>query len=491
MKHYKFLEQIFDKIRNVNSIISVLESSKNDLSDKIEHVCTLKEIKHEIISNEMVNDMIQHCLADKSKLNEWEIANLNHIELIHKDSVTVPLELKLDLYKAQVKSRNSWLLFRNDNASLQDVIALLSDVVRLVSDVTSIKAESLKTSKYDIILGFQDSKLNTRKVDSIFTEIGAFFRQFIVGISDKQKHSKICYPKDIGEDKQVLFGYDILSCFGITGDNVNVTNQGYINNRYSLTKDLSFLVDYDKSDYRIGIRTLFRKIGYALYNLNLPEKWIKQPVGWNVNSIFSEILGLLTSNHLMLSRECVKYMSTSLKKRFSFRGKVGHYENMQLYFNEVQPSLFMHRSDEVTLLGHIMLRYTLEKEMINDSLQVQDLPDAWVQGMKHYFNIVPKNDLEGFLQDDYWVSGVFGYFPCCMISAIIASQIFCFMKNSNSQILSQVERGDFSYFVSWINKNVCDYGTRYSSLELLKKITGQKLNVNFYKNYLTDKYLNV
>ncbi|AHC39337.1 gluzincin family metallopeptidase [Ehrlichia muris] len=491
MKHYKFLEQVFDKIGSINSIISVLEASKGNVSDRIEHVCTLKEIKHEIVSNEIIADMIQHSAANKAKLNDWEIANLNHIEFIHKNSTAIPIELVLDLYKARVKCKNSWLLFRNGDASVQDVITLLSDVVRLVGDVASIKAESLKVSKYDVILGLQDSKLNTKKVDAIFTEIGAFFRHFINEIGDKQKHNKICYPKNINKDKQILLGYDTLSCFGMIGNNINIIDQDYVSNRYSFGKELSFLVDYDESNYRVGLKTLLRKIGYALYALNLPEMWYKQPVGWNINNILPEVLGLLTSTHLMMSTEFIQFISPILKKQFSFRGKVGHYENIQLYFNEVRPNLFMHKSDEVTLLAHIMLRYTLEKEMISDSLQVQDLPDAWVQGMKHYFNIAPKNDLEGFLQDDYWVSGIFGYFPCYMISAIIASQIFSVMENSCSQVLSQVAKGDLSLFTSWMNKNICDCGTKYSSMDLLKKITGQKLNVAFYKNYLADKYLNV
>ena len=491
MKHYKFLEQVFDKIGNINSIISVLETNKGNFSDRIEYVCTLKEIRHEIISNEMITDMIQHSIANKAKLDDWEIANLNHIEFIHKNSAAIPIGLVLDLYKARVKCKNSWVLFCNGDASVQNVITLLSDVVRLVGDVVSIKAESLKISKYDVILGLQDSKLNTRKVDAIFTEIGAFFRHFINEIDDKQKHNKICYPKSVNKNKQMLLGYDTLSCFGMIGDNINIIDQDHVSNRYSFGKDMSFLVNYDESDYRVGLKTLLRKIGYALYALNLPERWYKQPVGWNLGNILPEVLGLLTSTHLMMSKEFIQFISPILKKQFSFRGKVGYYENVQLYFNEVRPSLFMHKSDEVTLLAHIMLRYTLEKEMISDSLQVQDLPDAWIQGMKHYFNIAPKNDLQGFLQDDYWVSGIFGYFPCCIISAIIASQIFSTMENNNSQILSQVAKGDLSLFTSWMNKNICDYGTKYSSVDLLKKITGQKLNVAFYKNYLTDKYLNV
>ena len=490
MKHYKFLEQVFDKIGNINSVISILESGKNNFSDNIDYICTLQEIKHEIISSEMVNEMIQHSLANKNKLSDWEVANLNHMDLICKNNSSLPVGLVIDFCKARVKCKNSWILFCNGNATVQDVLALLSEAVKILTEILSIKSESLKISKYDVVLKFQDCKLNTKKVDAIFTEVGAFFRKFINEVADKQKQNKICRPKDIDKGKQILLGYDCLSNFFSVEDNLEIVHQDYASQRYSFIKDVCFAIDYDKSNYKVGLKSLLKKIGYRLYVLNLPVEWHKQPIGWNINNVIPEVLGLLMSDHLMMSKEFVKFISPNLKKRFSFRGKVGHDQNVHAYFNQVQPSLFMHKSDEVTLLAHIMLRYTLEKEMVNGSLQVRDLPDAWVQGMKHYFNIAPKNDFEGFMQDDYWINGLFGYFPCYMISSIIASQVFTVMKNDNSQILSEIEKGNFSSFLLWMNKNVCDQGAKYSSMELLKKITGQKLNVNFYKNYLIDKYLN-
>ena len=397
MKYYKFLEEVFEKVGYINSIVNVLKTNKNSVSDKIEHICTLKEIRHEIITSEMVNEMVQCSLASKAKLNELELANLNHMEMICKSSSMVPLELTIELFKARVKCKNSWLLFCQGGVSIQDVISLLSEVIRLVSEIAGIKAETLKISKYDVILGEQDCKLNTKKIDSIFTEIGAFFRQFMTEVSNKQEQVKIYYPKDVDENKQVNLGYGCLSYFGITHDNINVNHhQDFESNSYLLGEDVGFFINYDKSNYKVGLKSLLKRIGYALSTLNQPVKWYKQPLCWNMGSIIPGVLSFLISEHLMVSKEFVNFIAPKLKKQFSFRGRVGYYENIRSYFNQVQPSLFMHKSDEVTLLAHIMLRYTLEKEMINDTLQVQDLPDAWIHGMKHYFNIAPTNDFEGF-----------------------------------------------------------------------------------------------
>ncbi|MGN7618537.1 MAG: hypothetical protein ACTJLM_00640 [Ehrlichia sp.] len=157
MKHYKFLERVFDKIGNINSIIGVLESSKTNFSDNVEYICTLQEIKHEIASSEMVNEMIQHSLANKVKLDDWEIANLNHMDLMYRNSSSIPIGLTIDLCKARMKCRNSWMLFRSGDASVKDVLVLLSEIVKIVSEIVSISAESSKISKYDVIL--KSSKL--------------------------------------------------------------------------------------------------------------------------------------------------------------------------------------------------------------------------------------------------------------------------------------------------------------------------------------------
>ena len=81
--------------------------------------------------------------------------------------------------------------------------------------------------------------------------------------------------------------------------------------------------------------------------------------------------------------------------------------------------------------------------------------------------------LKGFLQDDYWVDGMFGHIPCSIMSIIVASHMFSIMQKDEPQILCEVEKGDFSLFLSWINRNICHYAARYSSTDFLKKITGK------------------
>ncbi|MGN7678140.1 MAG: carboxypeptidase, partial [Anaplasma sp.] len=190
-------------------------------------------------------------------------------------------------------------------------------------------------------------------------------------------------------------------------------------------------------------------------------------------------------------RGFLTFLLPAIKRIFAIRGKTAEINNILLHFGEVKPNMLLEKSDEVTSLAHAMLRYALEKEMINDDLRAQDLPDAWAQGMRYYFDAVPSSEREGCMQDGYWIDGAFGYVPCKVIASIAAAQIFSAMGSGKADVLGQVEKGDFSGVITWLSKHVYSYGGRYSSTTLLKKITGKRIDVDSYKNYLVCRYLSM
>ena len=78
--------------------------------------------------------------------------------------------------------------------------------------------------------------------------------------------------------------------------------------------------------------------------------------------------------------------------------------------NESKPSFIRIEADELTYPLHVMVRYELEKELFDGTLQVKDLPAAWNDKMEAYLGIRPENDAQGVLQDVHWAGGSFGYF---------------------------------------------------------------------------------
>ncbi|QJC27396.1 thermostable carboxypeptidase 1 [Anaplasma platys] len=494
MKHYKFLEQIFAKVRNISDVIDGLcygGAVDQDVTDRIR---TLQEIRQEIIDSDVVASAINTSLSSKGQLSDWEVANLHCMNRMHKNQKGIPASLITSLTEARMKCRNSWMVFREGDEPSNGVMQLLGDVVQLSREVAAIKSEDLGfASRYDALLKIYDGDFDTKRIDEAFTDAGAFFRQFYGEVLEKQNSGKVRASKSISKaitcDKQRMLHECLVSamCEGIAVADMTGGYTGCSVDWFEWAGGVSC----HEEDYRIGLRGAMESVGHALYKANLPQKWKSQPIGGFAGNVMYEAQGALMSCHLLRDNRFLEFVFPTVKKLFSLRGRAADVENLQMYLSEVKTDLLLERSDEVTSLAHVMLRYALEKEMINGDLEVSELPDAWAQGMRYYFDSVPSDDREGFLQDEYWVSGVFGYLPGKVLGAVAATQIYSSMANHKVDVLSRVEKGDFSALVGWLCRYVYSNGARYSSTMMLKKITGRRIDMDAYKNHLVSRYLSM
>jgi len=138
---------------------------------------------------------------------------------------------------------------------------------------------------------------------------------------------------------------------------------------------------------------------------------------------------------------------------------------------------------------HIILRYEIEKGLMEDTVQVEDLPKLWNEKMKQYLGIEPPTNTEGVLQDTHWAAGLFGYFPTYLLGAIYASQFFKQAEKEIPNLLQEIKSGNFKPLKEWLNTKIHCKGSLIPSGDLLTKdVTGEPLNPTVYLNYLTEKY---
>ena len=156
--------------------------------------------------------------------------------------------------------------------------------------------------------------------------------------------------------------------------------------------------------------------------------------------------------------------------------------------NRVQPSLIRIEADEITYNLHIMIRFELEVDLLEERLKVADLPAAWNARMKDYLGIVPSKDAEGVLQDVHWSHGLIGYFPTYSLGNLISVQLFEQAKAENRDIPSQIERGHFSGLLEWLRTHVHRHGRKFLPLELVERATGSHFRAEPYIDYLKNKY---
>ena len=145
-------------------------------------------------------------------------------------------------------------------------------------------------------------------------------------------------------------------------------------------------------------------------------------------------------------------------------------------------------ADELTYCLHVILRFEIEIELIDEVIKVTELPQVWYEKMNQMLGVTPKNDVEGVLQDMHWSGGNFGYFPTYAIGSIYSAQIYNKLVEERPQTLDEIIRADFKNIVSWLNVKIHQHGRKMMANQIIKNACGGGLNSKVFVNYLKNKY---
>lgn len=147
-------------------------------------------------------------------------------------------------------------------------------------------------------------------------------------------------------------------------------------------------------------------------------------------------------------------------------------------------------ADEVSYPAHVILRYEIEKALISGEIEVDDIPTLWNEKMQQYLGINTEGNYRyGCMQDIHWTDGAFGYFPTYTLGAMYAAQLFQTARGAIPELDSNIANGDLNPLFSWLQKNIWQHGSRYSTAELITKATGESLNPRFFREHLELRYL--
>ena len=201
-----------------------------------------------------------------------------------------------------------------------------------------------------------------------------------------------------------------------------------------------------------------------------------------------ESQSLFWERHVGLSKAFWKFAAPILKNSFGDEFK---YDHDELYgaVNSVSKSFIRVEADELTYPLHVILRYTIEKEVIEGKLSVTDVPERWNALMSDLLGVEVTDDAKGCLQDVHWSMLAFGYFPTYLLGAACAAQLAHFCEVDIPDFENKIENGEFEEIKAWLIKKVHRHGSRYASLDdLLEDQVGEKLNPKYFIDYLTKKY---
>lgn len=255
--------------------------------------------------------------------------------------------------------------------------------------------------------------------------------------------------------------------------------------------DVRVTTKYDEADFRTAVFGTIHEGGHALYEQNIDEKYVGTPLCTGTSMGIHESQSLFWENFVGRNFSFWEKYYDLLKKYSEGQFDDVNLETFYRGINVAGPSLIRIEADEMTYSLHIIVRYELEKALINGELEVVDLPQAWNDKMEDMLGVRPANDSEGVLQDVHWPSGAFGYFPSYALGYVYAAQLKQAMLKDIPDFDKKLEHGDLAPVKEWFTKHIHQFGKSKKPLEILKDATGEGVNPDHLILYLQEKYRKV
>ena len=287
-------------------------------------------------------------------------------------------------------------------------------------------------------------------------------------------------------EKQKQVGQELLHLLTLSTTRLDISSHPFCTRIHP--DDLRMTTRLDPLNLWSNFFSVLHEGGHALYHRNLPKQFYGTPLCDATSYAVDESQSRFFETILGKSLPFIDYITPKLHELFP--KQLSSYSSEDLYrlINQVEATPIRIEADEVTYNLHIILRFELEQALLEGSLSVEEIPDAWNQKMKDYLGIIPKHDGEGCLQDIHWAMGGMGYFPSYTLGNLIAAQFFQTMQGELPDWHQQIRTGQFQPIIQWLSNNIHSHGKIYSTEDLIRKVTHNPLNSSNYMHYLETKF---
>ncbi|KAG9071101.1 hypothetical protein KI688_008644 [Linnemannia hyalina] len=487
-------------------------------ASRADQLSTLAGVSHEMQTSSVLGSLLEELEQRQdlsAELNPYELANIRLSRKTYKEETLLPVELVKANAALNSKSVGAWVEARKESdfskfaPFLQDQVNILRQKVaykmkggvceeaRKINEKARASLGLTETDEcykgyYQALLndyepGFKDDRLQV-----LFSDLKQNLVPLIAKIKAKNfQHDNSYIEGDFDVKKQTEFSHRISKQIGFDTDagRLDVSTHPFTGGAHPT--DVRMTTRYTINNFQEGITGTIHETGHSLYEQGRNKEFVDTPVSQALSLGVHESQSLLWERMVALSKPFWTYTLPLLKEQFPDREDLQAVTPEQYYnaFNRVEPGFIRIEADEVTYPMHVILRYEIEKALVEGDIQVADVPALWNAKMKEYLGLEVTEDRIGCLQDTHWAVGLIGYFPTYTLGSIYAVQIFATAKAAIPNLDENLAKGEFPVLKEWLNKNVHEQGSlRESGDDLIFDLTGKHLDSSLYVKYLTDKY---
>ncbi|WP_257288699.1 carboxypeptidase M32 [Endozoicomonas sp. SESOKO2] len=454
-----------------------------------EALAELSGLMHELLTEEQVGHWLQE--AREKADDTVTQSSIREMERSWRKASVMPAKLVKAQSLASSKCEHAWRTQRPKN-DWKGFSENLKEVVKLAREEASIRSAASGARGYDALLELYEPGMTSKELDVLFGHLKSWLPETLQTVVEQQKNdSLIASQGHYPAENQKALGLDVMKLLGFDFNHgrLDVSVHPFCG---GVPEDVRLTTRYNEQDFVESLMGTIHETGHARYNQNLPADLRSLPLGSYRSMGVHEGQSLFFEMQLGRSPEFLKLIRPLIVKHLSEGQEDERFSqiNLEKIYNRVKPGFIRVDADEISYPMHVILRYEIEKALIEGELLVDDLPQIWDEKMQAYLGLATgENHSTGCMQDIHWPMGAFGYFPSYTLGAMYAAQQFATVKRQLPDVESRIATGDLEPVFNWLTENIWQQGCKLETHELYTQATGEPLNADHFKQHILSRYL--
>lgn len=344
-----------------------------------------------------------------------------------------------------------------------------------------------KNDPYDALIEYYEDGITTELFDKLIPDLKKFAMETLKRIDLPKENKK--QRKEFSFEKQKELSEKLLKIIGFDFQYGRVDISEHPTTLANSPQDVRVVTTFSKEEIFKGIYNTLHIGGKGIYEQDIDINLLGTLLGEVSTFALEEAEAKIYESIIGKDKNFCKLLLREIKNVFPKEYKDMTLEDIYKKVNKIEPSFIRIDADELTSILHIIIRYEIERDLINNKIAVKDLPDIWRSKYKEYLKIEPTEDSKGVLQDIHWAAGYFGYFPSYLLSGIYAGQIVASMNRELKNITENINEENLKEIHRWLKENIHRHGAVYTPKELIMNISKEEINSKYYIEYLRKKYI--
>ena len=426
--------------------------------------------------------------AAQEPLDDVQRASLREMRRVWRSANAVPQRLVEARSLANSHCEHQWRQQRPAN-DWAGYVENLRPVVRYAREEAQYLADDAGLSRYDALLDQFEPGMRSAEVDRVFGDLRQWLPGLIGQVMDRQARDSVIHPQGpfpaaaqraLGLDAMKLLGFDFEA--GRLDESAHPFCGG-------VPEDVRMTTRYRDDSFLQSLTGTIHETGHGRYEQNLPREWLGLPVAR------ARSMGLHESQSLSFEMQLAAHPGFAGLLQPLVERHLGHQrgfaaDNLHQLMTRVAPGYIRVDADEVTYPAHVILRYEIERPLIEGEIEVEDIPALWDRKMQELLGLDTRgNYKDGCMQDVHWGCGLFGYFPCYTLGAMYAAQWFATMRRERPTLDEEIARGELAPVFDWLKDRIWSQGSRWETPELVRRASGEALAPAHFRRHLETRYL--